>query len=1082
MMRVPVAILIAAGLWLPASAFPADLPTLTVKEGEGLRELELVALDVEVDIRGILAETVFELTYRNATTNRLEGEFSLALPAGATISTYALEVAGEMRPAVSVEAEKARNAYETIKRRGIDPGIVERLDGNVYRTRIFPIEPRSTKRVRIGYIVSFADGTFELPLRHDSEIDTFSMSVRGINGAPEFDCLGAPEPKFPGKRTALWEKKRFRPDAILTARNLWTGNDGGPVADVSATGDGTRHFVIQAPAAEPAEAETVREFDLIWDSSRSGSWRNSEKDIAALAALCGSIGDGTVHLQVLGTTISERETFGIEAGEAPALIERLRGIRHDGAANFSLVEPGERPLLLVTDGVASSPSWLPDPDEDWSRVGLLIPPGFLSRAETSIDPAFFAVGARVLVREEEEEWIERWSRPKRDYTIDELDPESWEVVQHGKTFVATGTIPPRTEGVVLRTPDGRSFDVPEKAEIEEWSFARRVRGQQRLAELEARGHPGPIAAFAKQERLASDHTSLIVLEFFRDHVRFRIPPPEPDQLARYHQELLGESNRVRSSMQEGWMRKRKRYEKVFPWFDSTLEAEAATVGVWVDAAKQAFPEEKFNHEEVAPYVTWLGEAEKVLAREGEVRTKDDLQEWTDAIQAQLESLATIRTLPPPPNAPGDRIHVSVRGFVREKGVQSGEGFHSLRKAIGMAGGPNHYGNWSRVYLYRDAARTGYNLESDSYVPVPLQWGDMVVVEREEPRWYTLDGFSDPFADPFVDPHFVPDPGRAPSVFEQAGTKKADIPVAGAGDEGPDVFSNPDGTESSPMGATVALGAPVPPNGTDEALVAEIEKSTDPSATYRTLLEGRYGWDPVSPGTVLALARALSAKGHREAAAACLGNLLEILPNPYEAARAYAYGMAELVDPEKAVEFLAAVAATAPDDATRSLLHYDMGTIAGNGTSFARAAELALASGTDRYGDYPAILTDRFRFRDREEDETPGSEAMPSDIRVVVVSCGDELSLEVDTPAGHGSVEDVGALRTRGDRIVEWQLRRAWPGTYHFRAVRWTAKEPIMAHLRIYTNWARENESVTAKTLFLDANRSELGTIEFQFGE
>ncbi len=51
----------------------------------------------------------------------------------------------------------------------------------------------------------------------------------------------------------------------------------------------------------------------------------------------------------------------------------------------------------------------------------------------------------------------------------------------------------------------------------------------------------------------------------------------------------------------------------------------------------------------------------------------------------------------------------------------------------------------------DAQRTGYNLLSDQYIDVPMQWGDMVVVEgdyslRRDPM---MDGFRpvDPFAAP-----------------------------------------------------------------------------------------------------------------------------------------------------------------------------------------------------------------------------------------------------------------------------------------------------------------------------------------------
>ena len=125
-------------------------PRMTVAGTQTILEIEEAS--VKVQVTGSVVSTEMELMFRNPTARMVEGEFVLPLPAGATVSSYALEVNGALREAVAVEKERAKVAYETIKRQMIDPGIVERQAGNVYRTRVFPVPASGTKRLRIGYV------------------------------------------------------------------------------------------------------------------------------------------------------------------------------------------------------------------------------------------------------------------------------------------------------------------------------------------------------------------------------------------------------------------------------------------------------------------------------------------------------------------------------------------------------------------------------------------------------------------------------------------------------------------------------------------------------------------------------------------------------------------------------------------------------------------------------------------------------------------------------------------------------------------------------------------------------------------
>jgi len=106
---------------------------------------------VDAVIRDQIAQTTVEQSFINSTKNRLEGVFYFPLPADASISGFGMWIGGELVEADIVEKQRARQIYEDILRRKKDPGLLEWSGGNLFKARVFPIEPHSEKRIRIRY-------------------------------------------------------------------------------------------------------------------------------------------------------------------------------------------------------------------------------------------------------------------------------------------------------------------------------------------------------------------------------------------------------------------------------------------------------------------------------------------------------------------------------------------------------------------------------------------------------------------------------------------------------------------------------------------------------------------------------------------------------------------------------------------------------------------------------------------------------------------------------------------------------------------------------------------------------------------
>jgi Ca-activated chloride channel family protein len=125
--------------------------------------LEVKYHKVEVEIHDMAATTSIDQEFYNPTNWRLEGYYLFPIPAGAVINKFSMFINGKETEAEMLDAKKARSIYEEIVRKNIDPALLEYYQQGVFKVRIFPIEPRSTKRIKISYhqVLTNDSGTLE---------------------------------------------------------------------------------------------------------------------------------------------------------------------------------------------------------------------------------------------------------------------------------------------------------------------------------------------------------------------------------------------------------------------------------------------------------------------------------------------------------------------------------------------------------------------------------------------------------------------------------------------------------------------------------------------------------------------------------------------------------------------------------------------------------------------------------------------------------------------------------------------------------------------------------------------------------
>lgn len=160
----------AGGLSLPASAQgfiivePPRRRILPPRPIPPLRPITIKSQRVTVKIRRGAAEVEVNQVFYNPNSRRLEGTYLFPLPEGAAISNFRMQVGKEPVDGKILSADEARQIYMRYVRRYIDPGLLQYVGRNAIQARIFPIEPKSEKAIRLVYsqVLPFTSGLYSL--------------------------------------------------------------------------------------------------------------------------------------------------------------------------------------------------------------------------------------------------------------------------------------------------------------------------------------------------------------------------------------------------------------------------------------------------------------------------------------------------------------------------------------------------------------------------------------------------------------------------------------------------------------------------------------------------------------------------------------------------------------------------------------------------------------------------------------------------------------------------------------------------------------------------------------------------------
>ncbi|MBW1656842.1 VIT domain-containing protein [Flavobacterium quisquiliarum] len=560
-----------------SSAVFSQIPNLDV-ENQKKNSVTLQDLKIETKILGNLAATTATYIFYNSGDRILEGKLTIPLPEGVSVSGYALDINGNLRDAVPVPKERAKEVFESIERRNVDPGIIEKVEGNNFRTRIYPIPARGSRTIQITYNQELkntaTDYLFFLSFANAVNIPKFNLKVLINESLTTPKITENPDGSFAfQKKGNQWiaeiSKANFTPNESLKI-TIPKVNESSSVLLQKAS-DNKFYFAASVsmnfPVKEKAKSQKIA---IIWDNSFSGSKRDHQKELDFLNAYFLENKNIAISFVLLNNILEKTEEFTVSGGNWSALKERILNLKYDGGTDFGALKeiPQIDEYLLFSDGISNfgdltlkfkKPinSITSTPTSDFNLLKLLASQSggnFINLNELDTQSALKTYNRLPIL----------FLGFKETNTAQELFPNVGTAVNEPVNIfgISSSNLGKLT---AVFSVGNKKFEVPvdfsNAVQVDNWPIAQ-FWAQRKINDLELNStqNSDEIRNLSEQFGVVSKNTSLIVLDDINDYVRFGITPP---------QELLSEYNKIVSQNKRQILEQRKNL--LSKAFDKTRE-------------------------------------------------------------------------------------------------------------------------------------------------------------------------------------------------------------------------------------------------------------------------------------------------------------------------------------------------------------------------------------------------------------------------------------------------------------------------------------------------------------------------------
>ena len=548
---------VALLLPLVITAQKSVVPEVKVVNERNANPMVLQDLSIDILVIGQTAVTTMEMTFYNPNTRVMEGEFQFPLADGQQVSRFALDINGKMREGVVVDKALGRKAFEDIVRRGIDPGLLEKTEGNNFKARVYPMPAKGTRRVLIAFEQELHERNgqdyYFLPITANVTLKNFKVRTEVVSRFVKADIQNSLQLDFKQARNSYISEVSQQNFALNQNIALTFPKIEKPQSISATKGNKTYCYGnIALATAQPKNRPTPKEIGLLWDASHSAANRDRAKEFAFLESYFKEVKDVKVILSSFNIRSDKPLTFEVKNGNWQALKSHLENLPYDGATdgnaiNFSLKADE---LLLFSDGIFNFGSKDFSVNEVVKQAKTTITVVNASAVANTPKMQYLAnatggsfIDLTTLTTEQALKAAQTVPFQLLDIEVKNgkianIFPQKGATISKGN-FTLAGELQTKEATLVL------SFGYPKNVILQkeihlaanpdasesEFELLRRIWAEKQIAQLEREGaEQKQIDAVGREYGIVTEGNSLIVLETVEDYVRYRITPPKELQM------------------------------------------------------------------------------------------------------------------------------------------------------------------------------------------------------------------------------------------------------------------------------------------------------------------------------------------------------------------------------------------------------------------------------------------------------------------------------------------------------------------------------------------------------------------------
>jgi TonB-dependent SusC/RagA subfamily outer membrane receptor len=530
--------------FLLLSGLMAFLPGFSQNDGRLLDwPMKLNYLSVKVNTDAFTATTFIETEFCNPNDKEIEGLYLFQLEPGQAITAFQLELNGKYRDGSIEEKWKARNAYNTIVGKRVDPALLQMDYANHYRLNIYPIPAKGCRRVTmtIQQQLKPVNGklVYQLPLNYKDTVKQIYIALQtaGIKALPVIDKGLLKGQNFAINNTTYdlnWTGTNKRVDVPLSfSIPLLLDKPAVCIKQVKEKTFFALRFIPRINRAYEFNADDVIVF---WDISASGRLRNIRKEINFLKEYVSKHAVSRMTIVTFNQQVQDTAIFFLN-NNYHRWVGYLEALKYEGAVqygslDFSAVKADA--ILLFSHGRNSFGADMPVP----GQVHTWCINSANDRNQQHLENIIGFTGGHYidLTNRSSEDAVAITTstenillRVKAGETTIDLN-EKISVIKND-TILLTGTLPAGTSSLTLQygnnsqTREEETIDITTNGHCE-MSAIDRLEMLSRFEQYNGYHYYWyDVLNFGKAEKVVTASTSYIVLERIEDYIKFNILPP-----------------------------------------------------------------------------------------------------------------------------------------------------------------------------------------------------------------------------------------------------------------------------------------------------------------------------------------------------------------------------------------------------------------------------------------------------------------------------------------------------------------------------------------------------------------------------